>query len=599
MISLDDLKSHSAISILEGYTGINPYIRKLKNEYVKNKKILLTENQSKYILENHERVPQLINRVIGITKYLGEVLEKQENLTFTPEKILIEFILAETDKTYHIYGKLKKNQQESGMYFLPKTQVIDDPYFEQINIEVDFTKYNDVLSKNGKKLYSYQEEGVKFLLSKNRCILGDQMGLGKSIQSIVAALESGAKKILVICPASLKLNWKKEIECFTNDVCVINSGKWESAKFIVINYDILKKFHDIENTSSSDDTLHRELQNENFDLIIADEAHYLKSPDAIRSKIVNELSLKDNTDIKVWLLTGSPISNKVMDFYNLLKIIKAPIADNWKYFAVRYCDGKKFFRTLKNGQRKQIWLTDGASNLEELSNKTKNNILRRLSTDALDLPDKIVTPVYQQLTKSGWKGYNQLWDDYLTKREEEGKSVNISRDLVELGLLRKFIAMEAIPYTIELAENAIQEGKKVIIFTCFTEELLELQKHFAKTCVVHYGPMNTAEKQKSVDKFQTSNKINVFIGNIISAGVGITLTASEVTIFNSYQWSPADNEQAEFRNYRIGQKNNVFIYYQLFEDTISVRVWEMLRDKKRNISTILNENDIITEILNN
>lgn len=597
MINLNDIQGHSAISLLENYSGINPYLLRLKNEYLKNGKLTLTDTQSKYIIENHDREPQLINRVVGITKYLGEELQKQDGVSFTPEKILIEFILGETDKAYHVYGKLKRNQIESKMYWLPKTQIIGNIFFEEIKVEVDFSRYNDILSKIGKKLYGYQEEGVKFLLSRNRAILGDQMGLGKSMQSIISAIESGCQKILIVCPASLKINWKKEIEFFTNDVCIIDGNKWKTAKFTIINYDILKNFHTITTKNIAESELNKDLINTNFDLIIADEAHYLKSPDAIRSKIINELCLNYNTEMKVWLLTGSPISNKVMDFYNLLKIIKAPIANNWVFYARRFCDGKKFLKTLKNGQKRQIWITNGASNLEELSNHTKNYILRRLSTDVLDLPEKVVIPVYQELSENSRKKYTELWDNYLIKREEEGKSCNINRDLTELILLRKFIAMEAINQTIEIAENAIEEGQKVIIFTCFTEELLALQKHFGKSSVIHYGPMKTVDKQKSVDEFQTNDKIKVFIGNIVSAGVGLTLTSSNISIFNSFQWSPGENDQAEYRNYRIGQKNNVTIYYQLFEDTISIRIWEMLRDKKINISTILNENDLISEII--
>jgi len=138
LINLNDIKGHSALSLLEEYSGINPYLRKLKHEYLKNKKILLTETQSSYIVENHDREPIMINRVIGITKYLGEELQKQDNVAFTPEKILIEFILAETEKSYHVYGKLKQNQVESRMYWLPKTQVTDDPYFEEIKVDVNF-----------------------------------------------------------------------------------------------------------------------------------------------------------------------------------------------------------------------------------------------------------------------------------------------------------------------------------------------------------------------------------------------------------------------------------------------------------------------------
>lgn len=592
MISLNDIKGHSAVSLLENYSGINPYLLRLKNELLKNGKITLTDTQSKYIIENHDREPQLINRVVGITKYLGEELQKQDGVSFTPEKILIEFMLAETDKSYHVYGKLKRNQTESKMYWLPKTQVTDDPYFEPINIEVDFDKYNNVLAKSKKKLYKHQEEGIKFLLSRNGCILADDMGLGKSIQSIVAALESGAKKILVVCPSSAKINWEREINVFCNETAIIEGKKWNDAKFTIINFDILKNFHTLiegrrELTEEELLLLKRDLANANFDLAIIDEAHYLKNNDSIRGKIMVELTAKHNIP-RVWLLTGTPVANRPMDFFNLLKIIKSPIAENWKHFAVRYCDGKKFFKTLKNGQKKQIWITDGASNLDELASKTKNIIIRRLKTEVLDMPDKVISPTYHRLNTKEWIQYEQLWDDYLQKRVSEGKrNGNLQKDLVELILLRQFIASVAIPHTIEMVENAIEMGRKVIIFTSFTEELQILQNHFGKLAVAHNGPMTANQKQKSVDSFQNNPKVKVFIGNIKSAGVAITLTEATVVVFNSFDWVTGNNEQAEDRAYRIGQKNDVNVYYQLFDDTISIRMWETLKQKKQIINTIL------------
>lgn len=592
MISLNDIKGHSAVSLLENYSGINPYLLRLKNELLKNGKITLTDTQSKYIIENHDREPQLINRVVGITKYLGEELQKQDGVSFTPEKILIEFMLAETDKSYHVYGKLKRNQTESKMYWLPKTQVTDDPYFEPINIEVDFDKYNNVLAKSKKKLYKHQEEGIKFLLSRNGCILADDMGLGKSIQSIVAALESGAKKILVVCPSSAKINWEREINVFCNETAIIEGKKWNDAKFTIINFDILKNFHTLiegrrELTEEELLLVKRDLANANFDLAIIDEAHYLKNNDSIRGKIMVELTAKHNIP-RVWLLTGTPVANRPMDFFNLLKIIKSPIAENWKHFAVRYCDGKKFFKTLKNGQKKQIWITDGASNLDELASKTKNIIIRRLKTEVLDMPDKVISPTYHRLNTKEWIQYEQLWDDYLQKRVSEGKrNGNLQKDLVELILLRQFIASVAIPHTIEMVENAIEMGRKVIIFTSFTEELQILQNHFGKLAVAHNGPMTANQKQKSVDSFQNNPKVKVFIGNIKSAGVAITLTEATVVVFNSFDWVTGNNEQAEDRAYRIGQKNDVNVYYQLFDDTISIRMWETLKQKKQIINTIL------------
>lgn len=601
MINLGDIKGYSAISLLEKYDGINPYIKRLKLDCLKNNGVPLTPNQSKYIIDNVDKEPYLINRVIGITKYLGEELKRQEDLTFTPERILVEYILAETDKTYHIYGKLKQNQTSSKMYWLPKTQVTEDPYFVPIKVDVDFTKYNTVLARLGKKLYKHQEEGIRFLLSRNGCILADDMGLGKSIQSIVAALESGAKKILVVSPSSAKINWEREINVFCKDTTIIDGKKWSEAKFTIINYDILKNFHTLSEKKKANEieaVLKRELVNSKYDLVIIDEAHYLKNNDSIRGKIMVEVTTKYGIE-KVWLLTGTPIANRPMDFFNLLKIIKSPLAENWKHYATRYCGGRKFFKTLKGGQKKQIWLTDGATNLEELSMKTKNLILRRLKTEVLDMPDKIVTPMYHKLDDKQKKHYDELWDNFLLKREGLGKkNGNLQKELVELILLRQFIAAISIEHTIEMAENAMQMGKKVIIFTSFTEELEILHKHFGKLSVTHNGKMSNANKQKSVDSFQNNEKVKVFIGNIKSAGVAITLTEASVVIFNSFSWVPGDNEQAEDRAFRIGQINDVVVYYQLFEDTIATRMWEMLKTKKDIISTIIGDKQMTEDEVN-
>jgi SWI/SNF-related matrix-associated actin-dependent regulator 1 of chromatin subfamily A len=533
---------------------------------------------------------------------LGEEIKNKSSLDFTPERILIEFMLAETDKAYHIYGKLTK-KSESKLFWLPKTQVTDDPYFEAISVDVDFTKYNDILSLSNKKLYQHQEEGIKFLLSRNGCILADDMGLGKSIQSIIAAIESGAKKILVVCPSSTKINWEREINVFCNDTTIIDGKKFSDAKFTIINFDILKNFHTLvkKGKESETSTIHRELAEAGFDLCIIDEAHYLKNNDSIRGKIMVELSVKYNIK-KVWLLTGTPVANRPMDFFNLLKIIKSPIAQNWKHYATRYCEGRKFFRTLKNGQKRQIWLTDGASNLEELASKTKNIVLRRLKVDVLDMPDKVITPMHHLLDNKQKAEYEYLWEEYILAKKALGKRVKEDqKDLVELILLRQFIAKQAIPYTIEMVENAVEMGRNVIVFTSFTEELNAIAEHFGKSAVKHNGPMTNTMKQKSVDSFQNNDKIKVFVGNIKSAGVGITLTEGTVVIFNSFDWVTGNNEQAEDRAFRIGQKNDVNVYYQLFDDTISTRMWDMLKNKKDVINTILGEKQLteeeITELL--
>lgn len=591
MIKLEKLRNRSAISILENYEGNNPYIMRFKKQLIKNGKIKITETQANYINDNHDKDPIKLDKIVRISNYLGEELRKTEELKFTPEKILIEFILAETDKAFHIYGRVKKNQEKGKLYWLPKTQVLDDPYFDEIDVDIDFSKYNDILSKFDKKLFKHQEEAIKFLLGRKGCILADDMGLGKTMSSIVAALDSGAEKILIVCPSSLKINWEREINTFCSETTIVNGREWSKNKFTIINFDILKNFHTLKEGKTGDPEdlireINRQIVKSKFDLVIVDEAHFLKKHDSKRGRIMTEICVKYGVE-RVWLLTGTPVANRPMDYFNLLNIIKAPIAKNWKYFATRYCDGKQFNKELKNGKTKKIWITTGSSNLDELSIKTRNLILRRKKEEVLDMPEKTIIPIYDELSISGRRIYNNLWEEYLNKRKIDGKRGAVQRDLVELILLRKHIAMEAIKNTIEIAENAIEQGEKVIIFTNFTDELMELHNHFGKSSVIHYGPMNDINKQLSVDEFQNNDNIKVFIGNIKSAGVGITLTAGSIVIFNSFDWVPGNNEQCEDRAYRMGQKNNVTVYYQLFLDSVSIRIWEVLKNKKDVIETII------------
>jgi len=416
-------------------------------------------------------------------------------------------------------------------------------------------------------------------------------------QSIIAALESGAERVLIVCPSSVKTNWEREInyfQCF--DTSIIRGNKWEQAKFTIINYDILKNFWvtdaEREKHNSGDFIWENEhLVKGKFDLCIIDEAHYLKDHTTIRGSIMKDLCVKHNIP-KVWLLTGTPVANRPKDYYNLLALIKAPIAKDWMFYVTRYCEAKSFFKTLKNGRKKKIWLTNGASNLEELNRRTRNLFLRRLKIDIDDMPDKIVTPIYHDMSTTEQNGYDSLWEEYLTERKRKKKRGEPERELVELILLRQYMAKITVPKTIEMVENALEQDQKVVIFTNFTEELQLLQNHFGSLAVVHYGEMTDTKKQVSVDSFQQNPSKKIFIGNIKSAGVGITLTEGTIVIFNSFDWVSGNNEQAEDRAYRIGQKNHVNVYYQLFDNTISTRMWEVLRQKKEVINTIIGDRDI-------
>jgi SWI/SNF-related matrix-associated actin-dependent regulator 1 of chromatin subfamily A len=191
--------------------------------------------------------------------------------------------------------------------------------------------------------------------------------------------------------------------------------------------------------------------------------------------------------------------------------------------------------------------------------------------------------------------------DWYNNRTDESKPLSIQ--FTKLTKVRQVIAEEKIAYTIELAENIIEQGKKVIIFSNFTEPLKKIHDHFGKSSVYLDGSTPKPARQDAVDKFQTSDKIKVFCGNLKAAGVGLTLTEGEAVIMNDLSFVPAEHAQAEDRAYRYGQKNNVSIFYPLFENTIEGVIYDILIKKKQIIGTVMGDTseepaDIVEQILN-
>jgi hypothetical protein len=394
--------------------------------------------------------------------------------------------------------------------------------------------------------------------------------------TIIAALESGAKKVLIICPASLKINWAREIENYTDKSIYICEGKNFSSDhdFVIINYDIIKNFHDVKDKENS------QILNTNFDLVIIDEAHYIKNSQAQRTKLINHFVKNVN---RLWLLTGTPITSRPIDYYNLLSLVESPVAQNWMAYVIRFCEGYQF----RAGQRK-VWNVNGASNLDELRERTSKQILRRLKTDVLDLPEKIINPVYLRLKSKMYEELMGEYYDWYKNNKEESSSLTVQ--FSKLMKVRQVIAEEKISQTIELAENILEQGKKVIIFSNFTEPLKRIHEHFGKMSVYLDGSTTKPARQKAVDDFQDNEKVKVFCGNIKAAGVGITLTSAEVVIFNDLSFVPSDHSQAEDRAYRYGQKNSVLVYYPLFENTIEGAIYDILIRKKGIFETVMGDN---------
>lgn len=630
-MSEKDIKQ--AYSILETYNGENNQI--LYYKILNNKKqIVLKEFDINYILTNHLYETQHINKTVNISGELTEHLVKKYDLDFEPTKIKITRIIGELGGSYHCYVQYRKSVEPQLMY-VKKKYILNELFnknFEEYDI--NFNTFDEITKPLNRKLKEHQKSAVKFLLTNKKCILADSQGLGKTTSAIVAAIGGGFKKILVITTASLKTTWRKEIEIYEDkdNIRVINGSNWDgSKKFTITNYDIIQKFYEVPMEpvfeeqiiygkngeteilrvpvmvkSKSTGKMVQKMQKSRkkgkimeclrnsplflnkFDCVIIDEAQKLSNNTSIRYKTIDDF-LKKAQPQAIFLLSGTPLTNRPYNLYNILKLIGAEITKDYKYFITRYCDGKTF--SLRDGR--EITTSNGASNLNELREKIKHLYIRRLQSDIPGMVNKTILTKEYDLTEKQQEIYNKLWQEYLDAQDEEKalESENY-RQLVEGGIVRQFLAKEMTQHTIEEVDEIIDYGEKVIVFCTYKEEMEIFKKHYGNKCVLHNGEMTTKQKDKSVNEFMNNPKVMVFIGQIISASVGLTLTIANRLIFNSYSWVAADNLQAQDRIYRLTQTRDVTCQYNLFTDSISQDMFEKVMRKELIMNeTIKSENE--------
>jgi len=577
-LSVDD-----ALDLLKNYKGKNDYLLNIQSLSYNKPNFYLTESQVEYISLFHNTPPKVAKKWVNLDIYFANMIADDKLLTTVPKEIWIEKLLAEKEKSYHVVGKFF-DSDKLNLYWIPKDAIIVDK--TNRNIVVDYDKYSHRMP------FEHQKEAIQKLLENDKFILADDMGLGKTSSAIIASIEANPSKSLIICPASLKQNWKREIENYSKKEIYICEGKKydDSADFVIINYDIIKNFHSLK---SKEETI---IQKSKFDLVIIDECHYIKSPQASRTKLINDICKDIN---KIWLLTGTPLTSRPIDYFNLLSLVDSPVSKNWMAYVKRYCAGYQF-----NVGMNKVWNVNGASNLDELRERTSPLLLRRLKENVLDLPEKIITPIYLRLKSKEYEDVMGEYFEWVKNNPKESKSLSVQ--FSKLMKVRQIIADEKIKSTIEFIENTLEQEKKIIVFSNFTNSLNKIYEHFNKIAVKLDGSSTAKQRQESVDEFQTNDKIKVFVGNIKAAGVGITLTSANVVIFNDLSFVPADHSQAEDRAYRIGQKNSVSVLYPIFENTIEGIIYDMLDRKKKIISTVLGDNlfetdtteDILTQILN-
>jgi SWI/SNF-related matrix-associated actin-dependent regulator 1 of chromatin subfamily A len=440
--------------------------------------------------------------------------------------------------------------------------------------EVEEAAFQDAL-KLSDGLFAHQVEGVAFLLGRRRAILADDMGLGKTRQSIVATRHAEpAGPYLVVCPASVKHNWKKEIQLVDASAqCRIvegASGGEALAGFsgwVVVNYDILGKRLD-------------ELEAIDWKGLIFDEAHYLKNHSSQRNRHAMKLCEQDGP--LVYALTGTPLTNRPRDIFPLLQLVRHAMGKSFLSFAKRYCAAEH------SGYG---WVTDGASNLEELTTQLHGVMLRRRKEDVLDLPPKIRSWVPVQIPGgTATSDIREVVETLMASRSGTSPRGDRARLLAKITKAREKIAAAKVDNTIELLQGIVEQGEKAIVFSCFDKPVQKIAKKFGESCVLLTGATPSAKRQGLVDSFQTDDKVRIFVANIQAGGVGLNLTAARQVVFNDLDWVPTNHWQAEDRAYRIGQTGSVNVSYHVASGTIDEFVQGVLETKSALISAVVDGN---------
>jgi len=463
----------------------------------------------------------------------------------------------------------------------------------------------DLPVPEGQEYLPFQKAGIEYALSKKSVLFSDEMGLGKTIQAIGTINASKKpKKVLVIVPNRVKINWQKEMKkWFTHDlnVSIINSDKWIDNDVVVINYDILKNHVE-------------KLHEREWDFIIIDEAHYLKNPKAQRTQYVFG-DRKDIQPIKAKhkiLLTGTPILNRPIEAFPLFNYLNPGQFRSFFKYAEKYCNAYK---------TQWGWDFNGASNLEELQDKIRSLfMIRRLKKDVLtELPPKrrqvIEIPANGNLSLVE-KG-NKIVKDFEEKQEQLKiqaetakildnkdeyntiiKRLKTLQDVMfsETSKVRHETALAKVPDVCAHLENMFEEGiDKVVVFAHHRDVIEKIHEHFKDCSVVLYGKVSNTVAEKAKDDFQTNDKIKLFIGNIQAAGVGITLTAANYVVFAELDWVPGNMTQAEDRVHRYTQKKKVLIQHLVLENSHDARMAQSLVDKQNIIDSAL-DGEIKTEL---
>lgn len=454
-------------------------------------------------------------------------------------------------------------------------------------------------------LMPFQKTGVAFTDSRDgRALIGDEQGLGKTVQALAwLQLHPEARPAVVVCPASLKLNWEREaVKWMTNPNAQVLQGSDTSqplyGDIIIINYDILgNSLETYKDTAGK--TRKREIRNTGWvdylvaygvKAVVVDEVQYIKNNGIIRTIGTKRLARKADHVIG---LSGTPIESRPVEFFNIIQLINRNIMPNWWSYVNTYCGAKH------NGWG---WDYSGASNTLELHQKLTNTIMiRRLKADVLpELPDKQYS--YVPMDMDNWHEYSRARRDIVeymreTKGNAAADTASGAKHLVQIEALKQLAVAGKLKQAISWIEDMIESGEKLVVFAVHKTVIDAVMDKFKGVAVKIDGSVSSQQRDNAVEAFQNDDKIRLFVGNIKAAGVGLTLTASSTVAFLELPWTSSDLAQAEDRCHRIGQKSSVNVHYLLAAGTIEEDIAELLDKKRKVLDSILDGKETENESL--
>ena len=459
----------------------------------------------------------------------------------------------------------------------------------------------DIPCPPGLTYMPFQKAGIAYCLTRSACLIADQQGLGKTIQTIgvINAVEN-IRRVLVVCPASLKINWKRELGKWLvrpMSVTIIDTKAarqtFDYTDILICNYDILTRLP--------------WLAGINWDLVILDEGQKISNPSAARTRAAHQLHGRRRL-----ILTGTPILNRPAELFSLLKWLDPIAWPSFRSYATRFCAA---------WDAPWGWDTSGASNLDELNRLLRGSLMvRRLKEDVLpELPAKrraiielpangrsrFVTTIIQR-ELAAWNTYEALQAELRalldghapscpppcpdTYREQVAAlRAGIRVAFEDMARLRHETAVAKIPQVIEHLRGCLESGEKIVCYAWHHDVINAIMEAFPDISVRLDGRMNVTDRQRSVDRFQaTGNNIRLFVGNIQAAGVGLTLTASSHAVFAELDWVPGNVSQAEDRLHRIGQRDSVLIQHLVLEGSLDCRMARTIIDKQDTIDRATN-----------